>query len=171
MDKWGLPGCTNFRDVVPPFQGRAASSPSEPPRRHDGLMKAIFQGGPLDGREFEVPVPPPKGLDIDHHGRALRYGFERSGDDVIVYGFCEARWRSTMRSHFIYLGENVRGVALLFYPRKVIKNRHEITLDFHPRPVRTVTRVVPCDSRLPSFPSTVVSLDRGTDAQVDGDAF
>lgn len=134
-------------------------------------MKAIFLGGPLDGREFEVPIPPPKGLDIAHGGKALRYGFERSADEAVFYGFCEARWSSTRRSHFIYLGENVQGVALLFYPRKASEIRPSRAVDF-PRPQQSRHgRIASCDSRRPSFPCTAALPEPGTDAQVDGDAF
>jgi hypothetical protein len=82
-------------------------------------MRAIFKTGPLEGRAFEVPNPPPKGLDVQHGDRVLRYGFEGFDEvDGAVFVFCEARRTSTWKSHPVWLGENVQGVALLFYPAR-----------------------------------------------------
>lgn len=125
-------------------------------------MNAIFEKGPLGGHCFEVPSPPPKGLDVLHGDIVLRYGFVRyDNDDGAVYHFCERRWQSTWRSRPIWLGENLHGAALLFYPA-MPANIDRPESDFYGRPAATLTKMPACDSHQLSFPSTDDSLERDT---------
>lgn len=51
-------------------------------------MKAKFKGGDLDGQDVPIGEPPPRGLDVRHQRRVLRYGFEgREDDGAAIYHY------------------------------------------------------------------------------------
>lgn len=80
-------------------------------------MRARFRGGALDGREFTVGEPPPRGLDVEHDGRVLRYGMDgRAETGEAIYGFVTRRWAFGRTGALIYLDGQLHATALPFYP-------------------------------------------------------
>jgi hypothetical protein len=82
-------------------------------------MKARFQGGALDGREFTIGEPPPRGLDVEHEARIHRYAFEALGEfGEAVYIFVSKRWwRGDAGGPMIHLGGELRAAPLAYYAR------------------------------------------------------
>jgi hypothetical protein len=81
-------------------------------------MKAIFRGGGLNGRAFTIEQVPPRGLDVEHDGRVLRYGHAGQsdiGEAIYVYS---GRGAAIHRGPPVWLGGEFNATALSFYPRR-----------------------------------------------------
>jgi hypothetical protein len=82
-------------------------------------MNGRFHGGALDGRTFTWPdgIPPPRGLDVEHEEKVLRYGFERSAPDGPVYTFVSERGAMGRDAIVVDLKTALKAAALRFYPK------------------------------------------------------
>lgn len=83
-------------------------------------MNGHFQGGGLDGRTFTWPDhrAAPRGLDVEHGGKVLRYGFERSAPDGPVYTFVSERRAMGKNAILVDLKTELKAAALRYYPNR-----------------------------------------------------
>jgi hypothetical protein len=89
-------------------------------------MKSIFRGGGLNGRAFIIEQVPPRGLDVEHEGRVLRYGYAGQsdiGEAIYVYA---GRGAAIHRGAPVWLGGEFNATALQFYPRRPETPQHQI---------------------------------------------